>query len=341
MTIFQRFPSAILSLFGLSAIAPDRREVQGVDVSTYQGMIDWETLSKHIHFAYIKCTESKVQVDDQFQRNWAQSKQYKRARGAYHFLRVHATPKSAFTQADHFVEVLLASGDTGELPPMLDVETNDDDVDKTAYEGFVTKWLMRVEEKLGKRPIIYTNLKTWNENMPLAAAGKPSTNLSRDYEICVASWGGTKPTMPYDFAYRKNKTWLFWQYIVANYGVVPGIPVDRRCDRDTFNGSLVEFNQKFSLSVPPLPSPNPTPTPPPHTYPVLPRAIVVTSTLNVRTGPGTQFPKVGSLMNGDTVEVISETSQTNPPVANNTWLRIGHNQYIAYYYDGAMYLSFL
>ena len=45
--------------------------VTGVDVSCYQGDIDWETLaSQNIGFAYIKATEGSSYVDPNFSYNW-------------------------------------------------------------------------------------------------------------------------------------------------------------------------------------------------------------------------------------------------------------------------------
>jgi|GEM_PF-5758884 len=45
--------------------------VRGVDVSSYQGDIDWEILSEqNIHFAFIKATEGSSFVDEYFETNY-------------------------------------------------------------------------------------------------------------------------------------------------------------------------------------------------------------------------------------------------------------------------------
>ena len=46
-------------------------KVKGVDVSSYQGDIDWDVLSSQgIEFAYIKATEGSSTVDRCFEANW-------------------------------------------------------------------------------------------------------------------------------------------------------------------------------------------------------------------------------------------------------------------------------
>lgn len=61
-------------------------EVHGVDVSHYQGTIDWETLSQqNLDFAVIKATEGSTHIDDRFEENWQAAEQTHLYLGAYHF----------------------------------------------------------------------------------------------------------------------------------------------------------------------------------------------------------------------------------------------------------------
>ena len=51
--------------------SPEKFPVRGVDVSHYQGAIDWQVLSaQSIQFAYIKATEGSSLVDEYFAQNW-------------------------------------------------------------------------------------------------------------------------------------------------------------------------------------------------------------------------------------------------------------------------------
>ena len=55
----------------INPILADTYAVHGVDVSHYQGTIDWETLSRqNLDFAVIKATEGSTHIDDRFVENW-------------------------------------------------------------------------------------------------------------------------------------------------------------------------------------------------------------------------------------------------------------------------------
>ena len=62
--------------------------VQGIDISKYQGDIDWDRVrDAGIRFAYLKVSEGGDHVDDRFYENWEGGE--RRAgvpRGAYHFI---------------------------------------------------------------------------------------------------------------------------------------------------------------------------------------------------------------------------------------------------------------
>ena len=64
----------------------ERYPVRGVDVSSYQGEIDWPALSQQgLDFAFIKATEGSSDVDARFARNWEQAQKTDQRIGAYHF----------------------------------------------------------------------------------------------------------------------------------------------------------------------------------------------------------------------------------------------------------------
>src|SRR4051812_39677059 len=61
--------------------------VQGIDISKYQGDIDWARVRDDgIHFAYLKVSEGGDHVDDRFYDNWSKSAAAGVPRGAYHFM---------------------------------------------------------------------------------------------------------------------------------------------------------------------------------------------------------------------------------------------------------------
>ena len=61
--------------------------VRGVDVSSYQGEIDWNVLSKeNVSFAFIKSTEGSTHVDRYFENNLNNALKTNLKVGAYHLV---------------------------------------------------------------------------------------------------------------------------------------------------------------------------------------------------------------------------------------------------------------
>jgi len=99
-------------------LAARRYAIRGVDVSYYQGEIDWRTLRRSgVRFAYIKATEGTSLRDPRFAENWQRSHDAGMVRGAYHFFSIC---KSGAVQAANFIAAIPAS--TGSLPNALDAE---------------------------------------------------------------------------------------------------------------------------------------------------------------------------------------------------------------------------
>lgn len=120
---------------------------QGIDVSFYQKDIQWWKI-KDVHFVFIKSTEGTSISDPRFKENWDSAKSRGILRGAYHFYRPYVTAKDQFK---HFKSrVNLESGD---LPPVLDVEVNHKSVLHVRRE--VLSWLKMAESHYGVTPIIY------------------------------------------------------------------------------------------------------------------------------------------------------------------------------------------
>lgn len=92
--------------------------VSGIDLSHYQGEVDWPVLAQqNIMFAYIKATEGSSHTDARFAYNWEESGKTDLAAGAYHFF---SFDSSGDTQADHFIHTV--GNRSGMLPPAVDVE---------------------------------------------------------------------------------------------------------------------------------------------------------------------------------------------------------------------------
>ena len=179
---------------------------KGIDVSHYQGAIDWAKVkAAGIQFTFIKASEGTGWIDDHFKRNWANSKAAGIPRGAYHFYRFSYDPVK---QADHFLEQL--GSDLGELSPVVDAE----DTTTTTVKGDDLRvFCERVFEKTGRRCLVYTGGWWWTAQR----LGGPQPWV-KDYPLWIAFYSDTakQPSIPKDWA-----TWAFWQH--SNHGAVDGI----------------------------------------------------------------------------------------------------------------------
>src|SRR5919109_1451709 len=118
----------LIALAALVLVATGATYAQGVDVSNWQGSIDWlQVSSSGYTFAFAKATENTNFTDVTFALNRTGTNGVGLRLGAYHFARPSGTSdaqivSSAIAQADHFVDVAQPHG--GDLPPALDMEAN-------------------------------------------------------------------------------------------------------------------------------------------------------------------------------------------------------------------------
>lgn len=79
-------------------------DVAGIDVSHWQGTIDWNAAAADgVEFVFIKATEGGDYTDPAFAANWSGSSRAGIRRGAYHFYRPQT---DAAAQAQQFLRVV-------------------------------------------------------------------------------------------------------------------------------------------------------------------------------------------------------------------------------------------
>ncbi len=196
----------------------------GIDVSHYQGNVDWASVkSAGMEFAIVKATEGTNTVDSEFGNNWSGIKAVGLVRGAYHFFH---TDKSAEEQADHYIETVRL--EPGDLPPILDVEITEG-VAMEEIDDEIKTWLDRVENAYGVTPMVYANLNFVKTVL--------TAEFSR-YPLWLADYTTETPTVPEIW-----NDWTLWQY--SQSGSVTG--VDGAVDLDKFQGTAAEWD---SLLVP-------------------------------------------------------------------------------------------
>lgn len=202
----------------------DEYPVRGVDVSSYQGEIDWALLaSQDIDFAFLKATEGSTYTDRRFEANLEGALATELRVGAYHFF---SYDSSGEAQAEHFIEVVPKV--EGMLPPVVDVEFYGDYFDNPADTEVVRTELGVLIDLLkahyGVNPIIYVTEKAYD----LYIAGEFAENDVWFRDI----W--SKPSL------SDGRSPTFWQY--SSREKLEGYEGEERfIDMNVFCGSKEEF----------------------------------------------------------------------------------------------------
>ncbi|KAJ7561643.1 hypothetical protein O6H91_03G036100 [Diphasiastrum complanatum] len=223
---------------GWSAFFTSRRllqtgTVQGMDVSSYQGNVNWAAASNSgSKFAYIKATEGTQYKNPFFAQQYNGAYNVKMIRGAYHFGRPDISDGA--TQANFFVSHGGRwSGDGWTLPGALDIEYNPAcgssctpaqtcyDLGQADMGNWIRAFVNTYHAATGVWPVIYSTAGWYNQ--------------------CVGSFGDFSATCPFWLACYCSKPtsypyhwgyYTFWQY--ADHGTFPG-------DQNVFNGNYARL----------------------------------------------------------------------------------------------------
>ena len=211
LTVYKLSPYLIKSntipsteLSGLRSL-PKGFKCHGIDISHYQEKIDWEIFKNKadstIRFVYCKATEGIDYIDPLWKRNRKNLEELEIRNGAYHFF---SPSQSAATQANHFLSNYTSK--QNDLPPVLDSETEVKD-----YPSLIRamkEWLKIVEDRTGKRPIIYTSYHLYKTQFYNSFSG---------YKFWVANYNNVpNKFLPVNI--------IHWQY--SDKGRIPGIRGD-------------------------------------------------------------------------------------------------------------------
>jgi lysozyme len=174
----------------------------GIDVSHYQGDIDWDRLIKKssvkISFVFCKATEGTSLLDNKWKRNLIELRKRDIPVGAYHYFKPNI---DAAKQAHFFLKHYQPK--QSDLPPVIDVE--EETFSKIKLRNDVKKWMDIVKKKTGRQPIIYTNYHMFSTIF------KPHF---RDYTFWIANYSDRQERM-------QDERIQYWQY--SDRGMVPGI----------------------------------------------------------------------------------------------------------------------
>ena len=207
-------------LKGYGVCMPYGYKIHGIDISHYQGEVDWKRLKQTrqgqfpVQFIFMKATEGGDYSDDKFIANFDSAKVHGFIRGAYHFY----NPKTdANKQADFFINSVKL--EPGDLPPVLDIEKKGRDVKKLQQDLKI--WLRKVESHYGVKPIIYASYKFKTKYL--------NDSVFDSYPYWIAHY--------YVDSVRYQGEWKFWQH--TDVGTLPGI--EDKVDLNIFNGSSSEL----------------------------------------------------------------------------------------------------
>lgn len=208
----------------LNSRAAKSYEVCGVDVSSYQGDINWELLAEqNVSFAFIKATEGSSFVDKYFEANYENAQKTDIAVGAYHFFSYDSSGK---TQAENFINTVPPH--SGMLPPVIDLEFYGDKASnpppREQVDTELKAMISALEDYYGLKPIIYATELSYELYLD---------GGYEDYDIWIRNVL-SRPKL------SDGRSWTFWQY--TNRGLLDGyVGKEKFIDINVFCGTREEF----------------------------------------------------------------------------------------------------
>ncbi|BED91721.1 MAG: LysM peptidoglycan-binding domain-containing protein [Candidatus Improbicoccus pseudotrichonymphae] len=177
-------------------------EYNGIDVSGFQGYIDWGRVNNSgIRFAIIRATYGQNGVDNRFKENMNNIGKTNISAGVYHYC--YATSENeSFKEAQHFIKTIFPY--KVKYPAALVIEERSiANLGKEKVTNIV-KIFIEAVSKAGYYPIVYSGEKWINNFIDL--------NKISDVDLWVAKWGFSPPSI---------KNFSIWQK--GNSGRIPGI----------------------------------------------------------------------------------------------------------------------
>lgn len=175
---------------------------EGIDVSHYQGSIDWDEVANGtpISYAYLKATEGASLVDNTYARNLAEARRVGLSVGSYHFYRPNVDWQQQFNNMTSIVKK-----EEQDLVPIIDIEHRGS-VSSEAFISDLRAFIEKVTEYYGKKPLLYTYHNFYNRYL---------TGEFKDYHFMIARYRSDSPTL------NDGKDYIMWQYTAT--GSIPGI----------------------------------------------------------------------------------------------------------------------
>lgn len=180
---------------------------EGIDVSHYQGNINWSKVAqnKDITYAYIKSSEGSTIQDDTYKYNIKEARKEGLKVGAYHFYRANVDPQE---QLENMTSIVKKSDI--DLLPIIDVERIGKNISKAQFVNKLKTFMNAVTKHYGRKPILYTFVNFYNKY--LADEGFD------EYKLMIAFYKDYEPEL------KDGKKYIIWQY--SSTGNITGIRGD-------------------------------------------------------------------------------------------------------------------
>lgn len=201
----------------------DYLQREGIDVSHYQGSIDWREVAEqgNVGYVYIKATEGASLVDDKYEYNVSEARKYGLKVGSYHFFRGNVSVEEQVANM-----VSMVKKHNQDLVPIVDVE-HTNGVSSEVFISRLHQFMEAVGKHYGVKPMLYTFVNFYNRHLQ----GRGFD----DYTLMIAFYRDDQPLL------NDERPYAIWQYTA--HGSMPGIRgnVDRSRFMDGFTISDIRF----------------------------------------------------------------------------------------------------
>lgn len=297
------------------------------DVSVYNGTeqnIDFDLFFSKVNGVIARSSAGSSYFDPMFEVWKREANKRGVPFGQYHYFK---PDKSIDSQASLVKQAY--TGGTVNMYPDLDVEVNPFIGfvgDKQKMSDSIYQMLKRIDALLSpKFQEIYTSKGFWDSNVA-------RNDFARNCLLHVAHWSNVvEPSLPNDWSAITNPVketiWQKFLDVAAPYGLPSS-----KVDINYFRGTRDQFFTLFGI----YPYENSVVPPPPNTWPIPTSPMkfkVLSAELNVRTGPGKQYPILEKI-NRDT---IVYGHSVNAPT--EAWIEIAPGKWVAFKHSGIKYLE--
>ena len=212
--------------------------MNGIDVYTGQGIIDWRCVALTQGFAMIKASQGRgetkatehlrIFTDSKFVRNITEASKTRMKLGVWHWMTARSVAE-AYYEADYFIDVIAPYRDKITLWAAADVESDRylGDLGKSDLTAITRAFLDRVQ-LAGFRSMLYTN--------PNFLKYRFVKNAFADTDIWLAHYGVSKP--------MQVPNLKIWQH---SAGRVYGISTDVDLDTGYFGGTPYAVGERYTI----------------------------------------------------------------------------------------------